>query len=76
MKVKAIKKGTWPANRERVIGEAFDYDGPTSKTVKGKKVAYFPSWMQKHEAGKPGNNDPEEEDADKAAADKAEKTGE
>lgn len=52
MKVKAIKKGTWPANRERAVGEAFDYDGPTQKEVDGKKVAYFPSWMEKVEQSK------------------------
>lgn len=53
MKVKAIKRGLWPAGRERVAGEEFEYDGPTSKEVGGKKVAYFPSWMEKVEAEKP-----------------------
>ncbi len=52
MKVKAIKRGTWPANRERAVGEVFDYDGPTSRESGGKKVAYFPSWMEKLEAPK------------------------
>lgn len=52
MKVKALKKGTWPANRERAVGEVFDYDGPTKKKVGGKSVDYFPSWMEKVEAPK------------------------
>ncbi len=62
MKVKAINKGTWPANRQRYIGEVFDYDGPTSKEVGGKKVAYFPSWMEKVKHPKP------EDDPDLAGA--------
>ena len=53
MKVKAIKRGLWPAGRERVAGEEFEYDGPTSKEVGGKKSAYFPSWMEKVESAKP-----------------------
>lgn len=57
MKVKAINRGFWPHNRERQAGEVFDYDGPTSKEKDGKKVAYFPSWMEKVEAPKPAKAD-------------------
>jgi len=70
MKVKAIKKGTWPANRERVIGEVFDYDGPTRKEVGDKKVDYFPSWMRKLQQPKTSADD-EEEKARKAEEEKA-----
>lgn len=52
MKVKALKRGTWPRTTERQKGEVFDYDGPTHKEVGGKKVAYFPSWMEKLEQPK------------------------
>lgn len=52
MKVKAIKRGTWPAHRERGIGDVFDYDGPTHKEEGGKKAPYFPSWMERVEAPK------------------------
>ncbi len=52
MKVKAIKKGLWPGNTERLPGDVFDYDGPTSKEEGGKKVAYFPRWMEKVEQPK------------------------
>lgn len=44
MKVKATKRGTFKGLREP--GDEFDYDGPTSKVVDGKKVDYFPSWMK------------------------------
>lgn len=53
MKVKATQRGFWPNGTERNPGDEFDYDGPTSKEVSGKKVAYFPSWMEKVEAEKP-----------------------
>lgn len=56
MKVKAIRRGTWPANRERAVGELFDYDGPTSRESGGKKAPYFPSWMEKVKQPKPEDN--------------------
>ena len=70
MKVKATKRGTWPANRERAVGEVFDYDGPTKKKVGGKSVDYFPTWMEKVAAPEP-EPDPEKAAAEKAAAEKA-----
>lgn len=53
MKVKAIKRGFYGSLREK--GEVFDYDGPTAIPRDGKKVDYFPSWMQRlEEPRKPG----------------------
>ncbi len=46
MKVKALKRGTYPHNREREKGDVFDYNGPTRITRGGKEVDYFPSWME------------------------------
>lgn len=71
MKVKAIKRGTWPANRERAVGEVFDYDGPTKKKVGGKSVDYFPSWMEKVAQPKPDPDDEAKKAAEKEAAEKA-----
>lgn len=66
MKVRALKQGTWPANRLRERGEVFEYDGPTSKEVGGKKAAYLPSWMEKVKPAKPEPDD----EATKAAGNK------
>jgi hypothetical protein len=54
MKVRAKRAGTFKGLRN--AGEVFEYDGITSKTVNGKKVDYFPSWMEPLEkpAAKPG----------------------
>lgn len=63
MKVKALKPGTWPHDRLRERGEVFDYDGPTSIERDGKKVAYFPSWLEKLEEPKPEKGDKPKADA-------------
>ncbi|WP_417329175.1 hypothetical protein [Halomonas cupida] len=57
MKVKALKRGTYPNHREREIGDVFDYDGPTRITRGGKEVDYFPSWMEPLEAREPDKDE-------------------
>ncbi|WP_413616413.1 hypothetical protein MRB56_09100 [Halomonas cupida] len=57
MKVKALKRGTYPNHREREIGDVFDYEGPTRITRGGKEVDYFPSWMEPLEAREPVKDD-------------------
>ncbi len=45
MKVKAIRPGMHGGILRRA-GETFDYTGPTEKMAGGKKVSYFPSWLE------------------------------
>ncbi len=65
MKVRAIKRGTYPNNRERVEGEVFDYNGPTRIMRGGKEVDYFPSWMERLDGGKKAA-EPRKDDEDEA----------
>lgn len=52
MKVKALRRGIHDG-LIREHGDVFEYKGPTEKTVKGKKIDYFPAWMESLEPAKP-----------------------